>query len=127
MINRCDKRRVRDCNIGIADLSDHNAIHLTIHLYNQNKKSLWKLNTGILNNESVVQEIKKELQVCIADNRDEQMNPTIIWDTIKAVILRYLISRTTHIKTPPQKNAQTKKLRQFKLQQRLRDLEKNSI
>lgn len=127
MINRCDKRRVRDCNIGIADLSDHNAIHLTIHLYNQNKKSLWKLNTGILNNESVVQEIKKELQVCIADNRDEQMNPTIIWDTIKAVILRYLISRTTHIKTPPKKNAQTKKLRQFKLQQRLRDLEKNSI
>lgn len=42
LINRSDKHRVIDCNIGIADLSDHNAIHLTIHLYNQNKKSLWK-------------------------------------------------------------------------------------
>lgn len=35
------------------------------------------------------------------------MNPTIIWDTIKAVIRRYLISRTTHIKKKKKKNAQT--------------------
>uniref|UniRef100_A0A669AV81 Reverse transcriptase domain-containing protein n=1 Tax=Oreochromis niloticus TaxID=8128 RepID=A0A669AV81_ORENI len=117
LINRSDKYRVTDCSIGIADLSDHNAIHLTIHLNNQNKKSLWKLNTGILNNESVVQEIKKELQLCIADNKDEQRDPTIIWDTVKAVIREYLISRTTHIK-------KMKKLTQFKLEQQLRDLEK---
>lgn len=68
LINRSDKHRVIDCNIGIADLSDHNAIHLTIHLYNQNMKSLWKLNTGILNNESVVQEIKKELNQSLRKN-----------------------------------------------------------
>lgn len=41
---------------------------------------------------------KKEIQDCIANNKDEQIEPTILWDTVKAVMRGNLISRLAHIK-----------------------------
>lgn len=117
LINTYDRHRVIDCNIGIADVSDHNTIDLTIHLHNQDKKTLWKMNIGILNNEAIVQELKEEIRDCIAINKDDQIEPTIIWDTVKAVMRGKLISRTAHIK-------KMKRLTQSKLEHQLRNLEK---
>lgn len=117
LINTIDRYRVIDCKVGIADISDHNTIHLTIHLNNRNRKTLWKMNISILNKENIVQEIKKEIQDCIANNKDDQIEPIIMWDTIKAVMRGNLISRTSHIN-------KIKRLTQVKLEEQLRKLEK---
>lgn len=117
LMNTIDRHRVIDCETGIADVSDHNAIYLTIYLDSPNKSTLWKMNVNILNNEIAVQEIKKEIQDCIANNKDEQIEPTILWDTIKAVMRGNLISRLAHIK-------KKKKLLQAELEQNMRKLEK---
>lgn len=86
-----DRHRVIDCETGIADVSDHNAKYLTIHIDSPIKTTLWKMNVNILNNETAAQEIKKEIQDCIANNKDEQIEPTILWDTVKAVMRGNLI------------------------------------
>lgn len=44
LMNVTDRHRVRECSIGTADISDHNVIHLTIHLNNRQKCTLWRLN-----------------------------------------------------------------------------------
>lgn len=112
LINTIDRHRVIDCETGIADVSDHNAIYLTIHLDSPIKTILWKMNVNILNNETAVQEIKKEIQDCIAINKDEQIEPTMLWDTVKAVMRGNLISRLAHIK-------KKKKLLQAELEQKI--------
>lgn len=94
LMNITDRYRVKECSIGTADISDHNVIYLNIHLNNRPKNTLWKLNTGILNNKGVVEEIKTEIDECICDNRNGQVDPTILWDTVKAIMRGKLISRT---------------------------------
>ena len=61
-MNITDRHRVKECTIGTADVSDHNAIYLTINLDNINKKTLWRLNLGILNNRATVEDIKTEIK-----------------------------------------------------------------
>uniref|UniRef100_A0A3B3I5T5 Reverse transcriptase domain-containing protein n=1 Tax=Oryzias latipes TaxID=8090 RepID=A0A3B3I5T5_ORYLA len=117
LVNKIDRYRVLNCNIGTADISDHNFIYLTMHLDNQQRTTLWKMNVGILNNENVVQEIKTEIKECILINKDDQIEPTIIWDTVKAVMRGNIISRMSHLN-------KKKRLTQTKLEQTLRSLEK---
>lgn len=76
---------------------DHNIVYLNIQLNNRPKKTLWRLNTGILN-KSVVDEIKIEIVQCITDNKKGQVDPTILWDTVKAIMRGKLISRTAFLK-----------------------------
>lgn len=116
-INLSDRYRVRDCSIGTADISDHNAIHMTINLNNKPKKTLWRLNVSILNNEKMVKEIKKEINDCIKENNNNEVEPTIIWDTIKAVMRGNLISRTAYLN-------KMKKKKYEELGELLRTLEK---
>lgn len=117
LMNITDRHRVKECTIGTADISDHNAIYLTIHLDNINKKTLWRLNLGILNNMATVEDIKREIKECININRDSDVDPTIVWDSVKAVMRGNLISRTSYIN-------KTKRLKYDKSQQQLRILEK---
>lgn len=62
----------------------------------------------------MVEEIKKEICECINDNRNGQVDPTIVWDTVKAVMRGKLMSRTAHLR----------KIRRLKYDQLERDLEK---
>lgn len=117
LMNITDRHRVVDCSIGIADISDHNTINLTINLNNNIKKTLWKMNVTILNNEKYVKEIQKEIQDCILVNKDDNIKPTIIWDTVKAVMRGQLISRMAHIN-------KMKRLTQADLEKQLKDQEK---
>lgn len=96
-MNTVDRHRVKECTIGTADVSDHNAIYLTINLNNRPKSTLWRLNISILNNETVVKEIKKEISECIKGNKSDQVDPTIVWDTVKAVMRGKLISKTAFL------------------------------
>lgn len=86
LMNITDRHRVKECSIGTADVSDHNVIYLTIHLNNRPKSTLWRLNISILNNETVVKEIKKETNDCKNDNKNGKVDPTIVWDTVKSIM-----------------------------------------
>lgn len=43
-----DLHRLKDCRIGQRDLSDHSGLYLTSHLDGRQRKTLWRLNTGLL-------------------------------------------------------------------------------
>ena len=62
------------------------------------KSTPWRLSTSVLNKETIVKEIKKEIDECIKDNITGQVDPTIIRDTVKAIMRGKLISRTAYLK-----------------------------
>lgn len=117
LMNITDRHRVKDCSIGTSDVSDHNAIYLTIQLNDRHKSTLWRMNIGILNNTTTVKDIKREIKDCIENNKNSEVEPTIMWDTIKAIMRGNLISRTAYMN-------RVKRLRYEKLQEDLKKLEK---
>lgn len=66
---------------------------------------------------ATVEDIKREIKECININRDNEVGPTIVWDTVKAVMRGSLISWTSYIN-------KMKRLEYDKSQQQLRILEK---
>jgi len=69
---------VEDCRIGVADISDNNTVHLTIHVNNRHKNTVWRLNSGIMNNKVITEQIRKEIKRCIEDNNTDDIPPTIL-------------------------------------------------
>jgi len=57
-----NRHRIQNCGIGVADVSDHNAIYMKISLGEEKRNTLWILNLGILNNKSVVEQIRIEIK-----------------------------------------------------------------
>ncbi|CAJ1058984.1 unnamed protein product [Xyrichtys novacula] len=98
LINTIDRHKINECKIGTADISDHSIVYLDIHLNSKPRNTLWRLNVGLLNNKSTVEEIQKEIGECIDDNKDDHVDPTIVWDTVKAVMRGKLISRTAYLR-----------------------------
>lgn len=84
-MNTTERQRVSDCTIGTADTSDHNTIHLTVNLEDLKRRTQQRLNIGILNKKTIVQEIKKETRDCNNLNKDNEVEPTTVWDTVKGV------------------------------------------
>ncbi len=97
-MNKEDIYRVKECGIGVADISDHSAIHLKIHLNNKRKNTVWRLNEGILNNKGLIEELKGEIMRYKEENDNGEVDPTILWDALKAVIRGRLISHTAFAK-----------------------------
>lgn len=89
---------VKDCKIGFADVSDHNAIFLTIEIDTPPQINVWWLNVGILNNETIVNEIKQDIEEFLSENDNEEVNPLILWDSLKAVLRGKIIAKTTQLK-----------------------------
>ena len=117
IMNTTDRHRVKGCSIGTADISDHNIVYLNIHLNDMPRNTLWRLNTGILNNETIVEDIKREITECITENDNGEVAPTILWDTIKAIMRGKLITRTAF-------RRKMKRLLYDQLQGKLEQLEK---
>ncbi len=93
-----DRHRILNCEIGTRDISDHSPIYLKLHLDNRLKKTIWRLNTSLLNNKTVIQQVKSEIKTFLDLNNNGEVNPNILWDTLKAVIRGKLISLSTAIK-----------------------------
>lgn len=85
---------MKECEIGIADLSDHNVIKLKIDLNTRKKNTLWRLNVGILNNKEIVKQIKNYIKLYIEENDTGEVNPVIVWDAAKAVTRGEVIAMT---------------------------------
>ena len=69
--------------------SDHNAVRL--HLNFGEKKTIknsniWRLNNTLLNNQKIIEEIKKETKICIEMNENENTTTHNLWNTVKAVL-----------------------------------------
>ena len=59
--------------------SDHSAVRLDLN-YRKKKKTMknsniWRLNSMLLNNEQIIEEIRKEVNLCIEMNENENKQP----------------------------------------------------
>ena len=97
-MNNWDIHKVKECKIGVADISDHNTVHLTVHINDRQKNTTWRLNSGIMNNKIILEQIRKEIKRCIEENDTDEITPTILWDTLKTVIRGKLIAITSNQK-----------------------------
>ena len=53
--------------------SDHNAVRLDLNYRRKTSKNsnIWRLNSMLLNNQQITEEIKKEIKICIEMNENE--------------------------------------------------------
>ena len=82
--------------------SDHNAVRLDVN-YRGKKKTIkntniWKLNNMLLNNKKIIEEVKKEIKICIEMNENENTTPQKLWDTVKAVLRGRFIAIQAYIR-----------------------------
>lgn len=95
---KADRHRIKDCHVGIRDVSDHSAVYLTLHLDNQQKNTLWRLNTSILNSIEVQKQIRREFEIYLQSNDNGEVSPSTLWDAAKAVIRGRIIALTVSLK-----------------------------
>jgi hypothetical protein len=69
-------------------LSGHNALKLELNNNNKNTRkhaNNWKLNSMLLNDQWVIDEIKEEIKSFLEVNENKNMTYQNLWDTAKAV------------------------------------------
>jgi len=71
----CDRHKIRNCNIGTRDVSDHSGVYLTLYLDNQQKDTLWRLNTSILNDTVIQKQIEYEFKMYLQCNDNGEVSP----------------------------------------------------
>ena len=57
----------------------------------------------ILNNQQIMEEIKKEIKICIETNKNENMTNQNLWDSIKAVLRGRFIAIQAYFKEQERK------------------------
>ena len=80
-------------------ISDHNAARLDLNCRKNLKNSnIWRLSNMLLNNQQTIEEIKKEIQICIETNENENTTTQNLWGTVKAVLRGRFIALQAYIK-----------------------------
>ena len=59
---------------------------------------MWSLNNTLLNNQQITEEIKKEIQICIETNENENITTQNLWDSVKAVLRARFIEIQAYLK-----------------------------
>ena len=80
--------------------SDHSAVRLDLNYRKKIIKNanIWRLNNTLLNNQQVIEEIKKEIKICIEMNENENTTTQNLWDTVKAVLRGRFIALQAYLK-----------------------------
>ena len=60
--------------------------------------NIWRLNNMLLNNQQIMEEIKKEIKICIEMNENENTATQNLWDSVKAVIRGRFIAIQAYLK-----------------------------
>lgn len=113
-----DLHRLKDCKIGQRDLSDHSGVYITLHFEGRQRKTLWRLNTGLLNDATFLLAMVTELGIYLRENDNDDENPRILWDASKAVLRGKIIARTAiskKIRAPTFSNLQEKLKEQLRI------------
>ena len=98
-----ERHRIIECKIGVKDVSDHAGVYLKLHLDVQPKKTIWRLNTSLLNNTQFQEYNKKEIKEYLELNNTEDITPDILWDAAKAVLRGKIIMWSANHKKLQQK------------------------
>uniref|UniRef100_A0AAX7SZD6 exodeoxyribonuclease III n=1 Tax=Astatotilapia calliptera TaxID=8154 RepID=A0AAX7SZD6_ASTCA len=91
-----DFNRMINCRIGVMDLSDHAPLYLEVVLGYERRVTSWRLNTSILS--TMKEQISQDIIDYIAENNNEEVSPSILWDALKAVIRGKLIGYSANLK-----------------------------
>ena len=80
--------------------SDHKGLKLETNLKDKTPKhsKSWRLNSMLLNNEWVKNEIRKEIKKFLITNENELTTIQILWDTAKAVLREKFIVIQAYLK-----------------------------
>ena len=80
--------------------SEHNALRLEIDYRKKKlyKTQMWRLNSALLNNKEITEEIKEEIKKYIETNDNENMMTQNLWDAAKAVLRGKVIAIQSHLK-----------------------------
>ena len=85
---------VKECRIGVADVSDHSALYLAVQIEGRQRKTGWRFTVGMLNNKAAVEQIKLEIKEYLKINDNGEEDPSIMWDSLKAVMRENSIALT---------------------------------
>ena len=80
--------------------SDHSTVRLDLNYRKKNVKNsnIWRLNNTLLNNQQIIEEIKKEIKICIEMKENENTTTQNLWDTVKAVLRGRCIALQAYLK-----------------------------
>lgn len=81
-----DLYRCSNCVIGLNTLSDHSPVYMSVFLNKTMRSSLRRLNSNILNNPIIKENLKNEIKLYLECNDNNEVTPSILWDALKAVI-----------------------------------------
>lgn len=77
-----DRHKIKECRIGHRDLSDHSGLYLKLHLDHALKKTVCRLNIGLLNSETFRIKMVEALKF-FEHNDNGEVSPIILWDAAK--------------------------------------------
>ena len=60
--------------------------------------NIWRVNNTLLNNQQIIEEIKKEVKICIETNENENTTIQNLWDTENSVLRGRLIAIQGYLK-----------------------------
>ena len=60
--------------------------------------NIWRLNNTLLNNQQIMEKIRKEMKICIETNENENTTTKTLWDLVKAVLRGRFIAIQTYLK-----------------------------
>ena len=62
---------------------------------NYKNTNIWMLNNMLLNNQQIMEEIKKEIKICSETNENENMTTQNLWNSLKSNAKRKVYSITS--------------------------------
>ena len=60
--------------------------------------NIWRLKITLLINQQIIEEIKKEIKICIEMNENENTITQHLWDTVEAVLRGRVIALQAYLK-----------------------------
>ena len=65
--------------------------------------NIWRLYNTLLNNQQIMEEVRKEMKICIEKNENENTTTQNLWDSVKAVLRRRFIAIQVYLKKQEKK------------------------
>ena len=109
-----DIGRVHSCSIGCMDISDHFPVYIFIQLDSEKKRTIWRLNTGILN--QMRDQIRTDIKNYLEENDNGEVSTPILWDALKAVLRGKIIGYCSNLKKQNKENLDRLQIKLKKLE-----------